>query len=90
MINSAIDLFWNGETCNCKLLYFLQGVLPDRPDTKPRILLFDFKNPTHKVTELKIDGHILGFRPHGLSAWTEPNSGIVKLLTNLLIRHRNQ
>lgn len=62
------------------LTFISSGVLRDRPDIKPRILLFDFKNPTHKVTELKIGGNLRGFRPHGLSAWTEPNSDIVTLM----------
>jgi len=44
------------------------------------ILMFDFNDPTHDITELHITGTSFNqseFHPHGLSAWVNNHTGLV-------------
>lgn len=47
---------------------------------KGAIFLFDFKKPTEKVQELKIQGEKFDketFNPHGISVWQNPTTGLL-------------
>lgn len=57
-------------------------------DRRGRILYFDFADPEHKVGELKIEGNInlTNFRPHGLSVWQDPKTGLITLM---VVNHDN-
>lgn len=73
-------------------LYFLKADITDIPHIYRGIYKFDFNNPDQNLTKLTVIGGTLqkeDFVPHGISLWTDADSGMVKWPMVMLVFESN-